>query len=67
MAFLEGKPLHVRKRIAIIATGCVAAILIGVMIYIYTRPQHERNSPDEVIVSAYTTILGKIQSPFGSK
>ncbi len=67
MAFLQGKPLHVRQRYAAIATGCVAGILILIMIYSYARPAAPKHDPELAITSAYATLLEKIQSLFSSK
>ncbi|MDB5255260.1 MAG: hypothetical protein JWL92_636 [Candidatus Nomurabacteria bacterium] len=67
MRFLQGKPLHVRTRIATIATGCIAGVLIIIMIYTYARPAAPKHDPEAAITSAYATLLEKIQSLFSSK
>ncbi|MEO5646061.1 MAG: hypothetical protein ABIO57_03280 [Candidatus Paceibacterota bacterium] len=65
--YLQGKPLHVRKRYAVIATGIIAIILVLIMIYVYTRPQQVERGPEEAITSAYATLLTDTQSLFHSK
>lgn len=64
---LQGKPLHVRRRIAVIATGSIGIILVLALIYIYTHPQPVQRDPERAITAAYTTILGKVQSLFHHK
>jgi hypothetical protein len=67
MKFLQGKPIHVRRRTAVIATGTIAGILILTMIYTYSRPVQAKRDPEAAITSAYATLLEKIQSLFSSK
>jgi hypothetical protein len=67
MNFLQGKPLHVRRRMAVIATGCVAGILVLILIFSYARPAAPKHDPELAITSAYATLLEKIQSLFSSK
>ncbi len=67
MAFLEGKSLHARRRIAIIATGTIGIVLLLLMIYLYTRPQHAEHDPEIWIARGYTTIIGHVQSLFHRK
>lgn len=67
MRFLQGKSLQERKRIALIATGSIAGILVLVMVYIYSRPTVPKRDPERAITSAYATLLEKIQSLFASK
>jgi len=66
-ATLQGKPIHIRKRIAVIATGSIALILVLLLIYVYTRPYRVERDPTTGIVSAYTTILEKVQMHFHRK
>ncbi len=67
LTYLQNKPLHVRKRIAIVVTGSIAFILILIMIYIYTRPQVPEKGPEEAITNAYATLLTDTQSLFSPK
>ncbi len=70
MAFrnmFQNKPLHVRRRIAVIVTGSIAVILLFILIMIYTHPQPVRRDPEHLITAVYTTILDKVQSLFSSK
>jgi len=67
MNFLEGKPLHARKRIAVIATGSVGIALVLLMVYLYSRPQHFEHDPEIWIVRGYTTIISPLQSLFHRK
>jgi hypothetical protein len=65
--FLQDKPLHVRRRIAIIATGVIALILIALMFYSYSHPQKVSHDPERRITYAYTMLLEKLQSLFHRK
>jgi hypothetical protein len=67
MKLMQGKPLHVRQRIAAIATGSVGLVLILVFIYAYMHPIRPKWDPEYTITSAYTTVLGKVQSLFHRK
>ena len=67
MKLLQGKPLHIRKRIAATATGAIALILIVVMIYVDTRPQKAARDPESTIANTYTTFIIWVQSRFHSK
>jgi hypothetical protein len=51
----------------VIATGCIAIVLLLAMIYIYTLPQKPETGPEEAITGAYATLLEKIQSLFHRK
>ncbi len=65
MAFLEQHPPHVRKKIALVITGVIAAVLLGLLVLTYTHPRVvEHNS---TLVDFYNTILVKGQSLFDSK
>jgi hypothetical protein len=64
---LEGKPLHVRRRIAIIVTGIAGIVLILLMFLVYSHPQPVRPDPEQKIVNGYTIFVGKIQSLFHRK
>jgi hypothetical protein len=65
--FLQGKPLYIRRRIAIIATGMCGLILLAILILIYTHPQKERRDPERAIDLTYTMLLEKVQSLFHHK
>ncbi len=67
MKFLQNKSVQERTRLAVIATGCIAVILVLIMIYTYIRPAPPKAGPEEAITSAYATLLEKIQSLFSSK
>lgn len=65
MAFLEQHPVHVRKKIALGITIGVAAVLLLVMVLIYTvgnRPKG--NTADSAFLRFYATILDNAQSFF---
>ncbi len=64
---LQGKPVHVRRRMAVIATGSIAVVLMLVLIYSYTHQAPVRHDPERRITAIYTTILTKIQSLFHRK
>jgi hypothetical protein len=64
MKFLSGKPLHVRKRMAVIISGCVGILLILIMLYVYTHPHQPKHDPERGLMAIYTTIIDKIQSLF---
>lgn len=61
-------PPHIRKKIALGITACIAVILVALMIIIYTT---KRASGDKGSGSAlsnfYTTILTKGEAYFGGK
>jgi len=61
------KPLQARRRIAIIATGSIGALLIIIMLYTYAHPARHTRDPERGIATAYTTFLNKIQSLFHRK
>jgi hypothetical protein len=63
----KDRPIHVRRRIAVIATGSITVILLFILIWVYTHPQPVRRDPEHVITAVYTTILNKVQSLFSSK
>lgn len=65
MAFLEHHPVHVRKKIALWITGGIAAVLLVVMVLIYTvgKSPVDRSS-DSAFVRFYATILDSAQSFF---
>ncbi len=67
MKFLQGKPLHIRKRIAAMWTGGIAIVLILLMVYSYSHPQQVTRDPERGIMNGYTIVLGKIQSLFHRK
>jgi hypothetical protein len=64
---LQDRPLHVRRRIALIATSTITVILLFILIWVYIHPQPVRRDPEHVITAVYTTILNKVQSLFSSK
>ncbi len=64
---LQGKPLHVRKRIATIITGVIGLILLILLIWVYTHPHPAKHDLERGIMAAYTTIIGKVQSLFHAK
>ncbi len=68
MAFLEHHPIHVRKKIALGITFGVAAILIIVMILIYTlgKNNENREPSGSSFLRFYATILDNAQSFFSS-
>jgi len=58
-------PLEKRKKIAIRAAVAVGVILIGVLIFVYTRPMTEdRQGLSTIITNGYTTIIESTQSYF---
>jgi hypothetical protein len=61
MNFLQDKPLHVRKRIVIVATGSIGIVLVLVMIYVYTRPPQPQRDPTVGIDTIYTTFITWVQ------
>lgn len=67
MKLLQGKSLQARRRIAGIATGCIAFILVLVMIYSYIHPPKITHDPAVGIITTYTTIIGHVQSLFRRK
>jgi hypothetical protein len=67
MRLLQGKSLQARRRIAIIATGCITFILILVMIYNYVYPPKITRDPVSGIVTIYTTIIDRVQMLFHRK
>ncbi|MES2224878.1 MAG: hypothetical protein V4478_02730 [Patescibacteria group bacterium] len=64
---LQDKPLHERRRIAIIATGVTGAIIAAVFVYSYINPIEPKWDIERGISGAYTTVLEKIQSLFHRK
>lgn len=67
MAFLQGKSLQARRRIAVISTGCIAGVLLLLMIYLYVYPPKINRDPERGIVAGYTIIIEKVQSLFHRK
>ena len=65
--FLQGKPLHVRKRIAIIATGIIGIILVLIMLYVYAHPPKTTHDPAKGIIAISTMFFEKVQSLFHRK
>jgi hypothetical protein len=70
MAFLEQKPIHVRRRVALIITVCVSAVLILVMVLTYTLKKDDSNKTKNTASTFkrfYATIVENTQSFFSSK
>jgi hypothetical protein len=64
---LRDKPLHIRKRTAVIATGSIAIVLLVILIYVYVQPYRPHRDLATSIGNAYTTILLRLQSHFHAK
>ncbi|HTH93142.1 MAG TPA: hypothetical protein VL576_01520 [Candidatus Paceibacterota bacterium] len=58
------KPLHVRKRVAVIATGLIGLILILSLVCLYAHPRPAKHDPERGLMAIYTTVIEKIQSLF---
>lgn len=68
MAFLAGRPHHVRKRAALGITIGVAVVLVVLMVLIYTRPKGTGDTRAEsTLGDFYNTISTTTQSYVGSK
>lgn len=70
MAFLEQKPIHVRKRIALIITICVGAVLVLTMVLTYSLNKNNLDKTKDTTSTFkrfYATILENTQSFFSSK
>lgn len=62
MAFFDQHPPHVRRSIALIVTIVVAAVLLGVLIFIYTHKRDRAEQGPSPLADFYTTILNSGQS-----
>jgi hypothetical protein len=66
MQFLEQKPIHVRKKIALSITIGIGAVLVLVMAFIYLTGSQDkaRSSGESAFLRFYATILENAQSFF---
>jgi len=66
MGMLEQHPPHIRKKIAMIATGVLAVILLGILIVVYTGPKNKsgKDTPASKLGDFYETILKNGQAYF---
>jgi len=68
MSFLQHKTKSARQTIAFGVAIGVGVVLVGVMIWVYTRPQKgPENDAGRQIADFYTTIVDNAQSYFGGK
>lgn len=68
MTLLKDKPVHVRKRIALVCTGIAGLLLIVGMVIVYSH-NSDKPSPNALtqLSHFYTTLVQSGQSAFGHK
>lgn len=69
MALFEHKPVHVRKKIALIITFSILFLLILIMVITYISPKDKKDNNNSMtkVGQFYATILENAQSYFVKK
>lgn len=67
MGSLEQRPVHVRKRLALVWTAVVGVILVVILIVVYSHPMIKDNGSVGRLRNFYNTILQSAQSSVNPK
>lgn len=62
MAIFEQHPPHIKKRIALVATLVVAALLVLILVFVYKKRMRGTTTEESPFRDFYNTLLDSTQS-----